>query len=554
VQIAERAVVVSAQGEALKVSGAGVGTTALCQGVVSEAGRPAIDLADRLRTGEKLERLGAPFAAMLIEGGSATIAADHVGFRHVFGAVKQGWAAVATSARELGEITGAGLDLKALSVFRLAGHYLDSDTAYAGVRKLPAAHFWKLADGRLTAYRYPAEEDEPGKQDPAPAHARRLRDLVAGFLEHHDDVRLELSGGLDSRMVLAAVPPQRRRRLTAFTIVTDGSRDAHVAAELAQRYSMTCEFVNVSGIAELDPAQAHELALAAARRLDGLGRPLSAAVFGWAESQVPQGPRLSGHGGELARALFGAGVEFERPHATVRGEVVDSYIQRWILSNDAVKDEVLSREFALESRALAMRRLRGAFLRERTDWMSALGRFYFRQRMQRWAGITITDGCRTRLTLNPLVDSEVLACTWAVPARQRVGSRYAVRVLGHLDRELARIPLGSGLRPVALDRRLTMTRRLGENTWHGFLSKAGNKVLRTLGAQRRAAAGAGPLGALVVEHWRAHPDLLEPVVQSGLISPDWTERMLAGAVEPDPPTVDFLLNMQVISCRVGYST
>jgi len=184
-----------------------------------------------------------------------------VGFRHIFGAAKAGWAAIGTSARELGELTGAALDLEAVSVLRLIGHYLDSDPAYAGVSKLPAAHFWTLADGRLSALRYPERESETGK-DPAPAHARRLRDLVAGFLGHHDDVRLELSGGLDSRMVLAAVPPERRKRLTAFTIVAEGSRDAHVAGELARRYGMGCELVNVADLAKLDPAQAHELARA----------------------------------------------------------------------------------------------------------------------------------------------------------------------------------------------------------------------------------------------------------------------------------------------------
>jgi asparagine synthase (glutamine-hydrolysing) len=238
----------------------------------------------------------------------------------------------------------------------------------------------------------------------------------------------------------------------------------------------------------------------------------------------------------------------------VRRDVVDNYIQRWILSNDAVKDEVLSPEFAAESAALAIRRLRGVFRRERTDWLGALSRFYLRQRMQRWAGITITDGCRTRLTLNPLLDSEVLACTWAVPARLRAGSRYAVRVLGHLDEELARIPLSSGLRPVALDRTLTMSRRLGENTWRGFLSKAGNKVWRTLRARRRSPVGASLMASAVVEHWRERPSLLEPVLATGLVNPQWTERLLQRSRPVDTAAVDFLLNLQVITCRVEYSS
>jgi hypothetical protein len=107
-----------------------------------------------------------------------------------------------------------------------------------------------------------------------------------------------------------AVSPARRKRLTAFTLAADGRRVAHVAARPAQRYSMKCEFVNVLGLAE-----------PAAHRLDVLGHPLAAGVFGWAESQVAQAlPGLSGQGADQARAWLGAGVNFERPHATVQPE------------------------------------------------------------------------------------------------------------------------------------------------------------------------------------------------------------------------------------------
>jgi len=128
-----------------------------------------------------------------------------------------------------------------------------------------------------------------------------------------------------------------------------------------------------------------------------------------------------------------------------------------------------------------------------------------------------------------------------------------VRVLGHLDEELARIPLGSGLRPVARDRTLTMTRRLGENTWRGFLGKAGNKVWRTLGARRRSAVGTSHLATAVVAHWRENPSALEPVLATGLVNPAWTERLLWGSQQVDATAVDFLLNMHGITCRVAYS-
>jgi asparagine synthase (glutamine-hydrolysing) len=548
VQTADHAAVVSVPGESLRVSGATAGATALCQGVIDETGAPLTEggLTERMRDGDSLARLGAPFAALLVDGhgpqAEATIAADHIGLRHVYGTSCPAFAAAGTSARSLAASAGGGIDLAALSVFRLAGHYLDSDTAYAGVSKLPAAHYWKLSGGRLALHGYPQKESWSGP-DPTAAHAERLRELVAGFLSAHDEVMLELSGGLDSRLVLASVPPQRRRKLTAFTIVAAGSKDGPVAAKLARHFGMRFEVVRVAALQDLSPAQAYEMTVAAAVRQDGLGRPLSAAAFDWAESQVRQGPRLSGHGGELARAIF----EFERPHPTVRKEVVDNYIRRWITSNDAVKDVALTPEFAGQSTELAMPRLREVFQRNDTDWLSAISVFYLRQRMHRWAGITITDGCRSRVTLNPLMDAEVLRFSMAVPARLRSGSRYVVRVLDRLDPELARIPLGSGLRPVALDRPVTLTRKLGENSWKGFLAKAGSKVIRTISSQRRAAAGAPVLADLVVARWREDPSLLDPVVKTGLINEDWLAQLMEGTVQTDATTVDFLINLGVIA-------
>jgi asparagine synthase (glutamine-hydrolysing) len=546
VQIASRALISSKRGESINSSGVSTGVTALCRGVIDSNGAPVADLAERLRAADRLSVLGAPFAAVLVENGKATVAADHVGFRHVYATQRPGWAAVCTSARELADLSGARLDLSALSVFRLTGHYLDDDTAYSGVPKLSPGHFFQLSDGQLSVTRY-QEKETMTPDDPAAAHAQRLHELVAGFLDHNPDTMLELSGGLDSRMVLAAVPRQRRKRLTAFTIVNAGSNDGSVAAALARRYGMRVRSIDIGGLGGLDPEAAYASARAASWRLDGLGRPLSAAAFQWVESQVEQAPRLSGHGGEMARALFGPGVEFERPHSRVKPEVVEAYIRRWIISNDAVPDEVLAPEFAADSRRMAMKRLWEVFERPGTDWLGALSEFYLRQRMHRFGGITITDGCHTRLTLNPLSDSQVLALANAVPPKLRAGSRYAVRVLDKLDPELARIPLGSGLRPMVLDRNITLTRRLGENTVRGFLRKAAGKVVRTLSSQRRAAAGAPLLAALVVEHWRAQPQLLAPVLSTGLISESYLESVLRGGTDPDTTTVDFLLNLSVIA-------
>ena len=529
------------------------GLNVLCRGVVDESGAPVADLARRLRHDDRLAVLGAPFAAALIEADQATVAADHVGMRHVYGARRDGWAAVSTSATRLAGQIAADVDVTALSVFRLAGHYLDDETPYAGVRKLPAAHAFRLRDGGLAVQPY----EVPGPayvDDAVAAHAGRLRELVSGFVEHHPDAVIELSGGLDSRLVLAAVPLERRAGLTAFTVVSATGGDGPVAALLARRFGMRVCAVDVAAMASLSPEAAYELAFAAAVRQGGVGRPLSAAVFGWVEAQVPAAPRLSGHGGEMARALFGTGVEFERSHRTVTDEVADAYVRRWIIANDGVPDEALSAGFAAESRDLGMRRLRRALRRSGADWLGCLSDFYLRQRMHRFGGITVTDSCDTRITLNPLADAAVLAIAAGVPYRAQAGSRHTVRVLRRLDPELARLPLGSGLRPITLDRSVSLARRLGENTVRGFVEKAAGKVSRMWSSRRRAATGAPLLAELVVAHWRSRPSLLEPVTRLEMVNRDYLDRLLSGTATADANTVDFLLNLVVIvSCQLGYS-
>ena len=107
-------------------------------------------------------------------------------------------------------------------------------------------------------------------------------------------------------------------------------------------------------------------------------------------------------------------------------------------------DRTLSPEWAAESREISYRRVRESFASYGdVDWMTAMDSFHLRQRLQRWGGVTITNGCQRRVTLNPFLDREVLSICWSLPHRRRWSSQQAVEVLAQLDPELARLPLGS---------------------------------------------------------------------------------------------------------------
>lgn len=539
-------------GEPLNTHGLRSGVTLLCRGAVDSSGRPVqtTELRQMLATGQGLERLGAPHAAMLIDGDQATIAADHVGFRHVYGVRRPGWAAVSTSARDLATQLGAELDLEALSVQRTVGHHLDEDTSYKGVRKLPADAFWRLRDGELRAERYPRMgfvDFKNGKaaRDLVKAHAARLRELICGFLDAHENVVLELSGGMDSRLILAAVPADRRKEITGFTIVQGDSQDAVVAREIAERYGMNHVRSDMAEVESFDPETAYQMAYTAASRQDGMGAPLSAAVFEWAEESVRSQPRLSGHGGELARVGYYL-LQPNRPKQTAR--LAERFFNMWFANNYGVPDSALSPEFATESRETGYRRVRETFAAyDDVDWMTAMDHFFLRQRLHRWGGATITTGCADRVTLNPLLDRDILAIMFSLPHRRRWSSRQAVDVLWELDPELAKMPLASGIRPVALRRPATVTRMIGETQMRKFAGRASRKILRHRRGQRRYAVGAPVLAELVAAHWRDNPALIEPVAKTGLLNQTWLARLMDGVAEAEAASVDFVLNLSVLT-------
>lgn len=527
------------------------GVTLLCRGVVDAAGRPVgvAELGHRLRSGVGLESLGAPHAALLIDGDEATVAADHVGFRHVYGAQTDRWAAVSTSASQIARRVGARLNFEALAVQRMVGHHLNEDTPFVGVRKLPAAHLWRLREGALHAERYPGLgfvdfSDRKTTRDIVRAHATRLRELICGFLDEHENVVLELSGGMDSRLILAAVPPERRKEITGFTIVHNGSSDGPVARLLAERYGMPHVEADLDQITQFDPAAAYERAMAAAKHQDGMGAPLSAAVFEWAEESVSEAPRLSGHGGELARVGYYL-LQPNRPKQTPA--LADRFFNMWFANNYGVPDSTLSDEFAAESREVGYRRVRETFATyDDVDWMTAMDQFFLRERLHRWGGATITQGCQQRVTLNPLLDREVLTIMMSLPHARRWSSQQAVEVLERLDPELAKLPLGSGMRPVTLRRPGAVTRMIGETPLRKFAGRAGRKIMRHRRGLRRYAVGAPVMAELVAEHWRENPDLLEPIAETEMVNRNWLERLLDGAIEAEAASVDFILNLSVL--------
>ncbi|MEV6105355.1 hypothetical protein AB0M28_11660 [Streptomyces sp. NPDC051940] len=483
----------------------------------------ADDLRGRILSGKGLAELAAPYAAVAAEEGAVTVAADALGLRQTYGVQGDGWAAVGTSARALARLAGAPLDHSALGGYRLCGHFLQADTAFTGVRRLRAGHRWRLADGRLTELAGPAGETATvavhSVDDAVRDVAALLRGSLERLLDEHPDAVLELSGGLGSRLILAAVPPARRAGLRVLTLRGAGTGDAEVAGRLVARYRMRHQVIDTARLGRLVPSDVHRLVNGASLRYEQIHDLVRLALLDWVERQTDSGPRVGAWGGELLR---GPGYARQPAAPRVTAELVERFAESRLFTRDALDGAALDPRLVAESRRETVRRLQDVFAGFGGDWLRATDAYHAQVRLPPVTGSTLTAASLDHRVLAPLLDPRLLAVADALPPSAKRGSRFIARVLTSLDPELAAAPLDSGTRP------RTLTHPLA-------------KLLTTRRRAQPGAHGAAPtLTAALLAHWRATPGLLDPLFATDLVSARWLQDALDARTDPRQATVAYL--------------
>lgn len=502
---------------------------------------PTRALGPMVLAGTQLADLMPPFAAAHrpAAGAPVSVAGDWLGFRQLYRWEADGVAALSTSARALAALAGAGFDAVGLGAQALIGWQVGDATIFAGVRALPPGSVATLRAGKLSLRRYvepPARPDRAPDLDDAVAEmADILRAFETSYLEQHPDAVLQLTGGHDSRILLAAVPEGRRGGLRTLTLGAGVTADVRIAAELSARHGMRHQIHRLDEQRWPEPGEAHTLALAAARALECLASPLALAPLLLAESHLEQGHRLSGLGGEVARGFYYAG---QPTHATTGPQLVER-LARWrLFSNEAVAPD------ALEPRALAAARedtlatLQGLFAPG--DWLRATDEFYLLHRMHRWAGVHGTVAAVRRHLVNPMFDRRFIELALAVAPADKRDSLLLGRLMSRLDGELAAIPLDSGLVPAVLGTR-SVRSRLATRTVEA--RKVARKVGQRLTRSRRPQLGATEYAALVLSHWRAEPKACAALHDVPVLRAGWLDGLLSGAHGADATTMAFLINL-----------
>ncbi|HEU5035724.1 MAG TPA: hypothetical protein VFT70_01880 [Nocardioides sp.] len=471
--------------------------------------------------------------------GRIVVATDHLGFRHVFHGRRDGVAVVSTSSRVCALELGRGLDLEAVAVQSSLGWQLGQRTLFQEVTKLPPGGIATLDDGAIGVgpTTGAAGSGPIDLESAVRTAAAMLRTYLSSYVEDHPDAGLQLTGGQDSRLLLSAVPRAQRRGLRVVTLGAAGDPDVDIAADLAARYGLRHELLSLTGLGDVDPAEAYALCLAAARRLDCSADPLAHAALTYAESRSEPGPRISGLGGEVARGFYYLGPPTTAPVTRSRA----TRLARWrMFVNEAVPVEALDPSFGAWARDFATEEVVRVLDATGRPWLAATDDLYLGHRMQRWAGVTETAVCLDRQVVNPMLDDRFIAIATALGPLDKRSSRFLSRLQLELDPELGSLPLDGRPPPAAYARR---SLRNSAHQSAATARRARRKVVQRVRGQARPPAGGEILTAKVLQHWREDPTAPTSLAGLGVFDGRWLDDVVSGERTPPSSAVALMVNL-----------
>jgi asparagine synthase (glutamine-hydrolysing) len=172
----------------------------------------------------------------------ALIFNDRYGSERLYLAEKDGVMYFASEAKALLRVLPElrAFDETGLAQFLTFGSTIDGHTLFRGVRLMPAGSLWRLRAGsppERTRYFTPADwECQPqlADEDFEARFAATFQRIVPGYLPSRAPVGISLTGGLDTRMIMACLPRPPGLAL-AYTYAARGSDtlDLRIAARVA---------------------------------------------------------------------------------------------------------------------------------------------------------------------------------------------------------------------------------------------------------------------------------------------------------------------------------
>lgn len=144
------------------------------------------------------------------------------------------------------------LDTRGLGEFVSCGCVLENRTIFKGIEVLPAGSAWTLRNGTVearTQYFDPREWEEQGELTEE-AYYTQLREVFTRNLPRYfsgtQDIGISLTGGLDTRMIMAWLPKSREFPCYSFAGMFRDCQDVTIARRVAAACGQTHQVIPVA--------------------------------------------------------------------------------------------------------------------------------------------------------------------------------------------------------------------------------------------------------------------------------------------------------------------
>jgi asparagine synthase (glutamine-hydrolysing) len=510
------------------------GTSVLSMsGVLIDAPRLLLDFEQNAAAFQSLEP---PFLAISATRNHIVGANDAVGLGNLFLWQGKDCAAIATSASALAKTFECAFDHRGMFQQMTVGHRLLRRTAFEDIDLTPPGSRVILRDGRHRLHSAAATK-HVGFGDQIEDGRDAILAAVARCLNAEPQCAIELSGGLDSRMILAAIPSERRVGRTAYTIGYSNSADVQIARSLAKDARLDHKIIDLRQFDAEAPDHVWQRARKVAYRDDFSSNVIDRLAINCVDDMLINQPRLSGINGEFSRGFYYPAMPIE---TAFRNEHVSNLLRWRLMANDAAPRELFRKEVLSQCYTSLENDVKEALLQGPPRLGETLDRFYLFQRMRHWAGNAISGAMTNRIVLVPFFHSNYISWSMEQPVAVKRDSLAFCKVLRSLDSRLARVPLDSGIMPATLAR-------------GGFLAKASllETRARKLGVklqQRFAGSGQQNLGSEHFSSKLACENVQEWIDWSGLKSiglfeDNALDRLRFGNIPWTRTTIGYIFNL-----------
>lgn len=319
------------------------------------------------------------------------------------------------SAAEVAVLSGAGIDAAAVAEDLLLGFRLGPRSIYSGICRRRA---------------------EPGRLTNVPMS---LGDLCAwvGSASDHGAV-LELTGGVDSRLILAMALRGGSKPRLAFTLGQTDSPDVQVANLLCSRFGIEHHVIPIDAPEESaiwpDLCDIVEKSSFVCNATSYAWLP---AVF---RSMAPlRNAQITGAGGEAAGDFYYSRID-SLPIAALRERL---WLQFRLARPGVAISELFGRERAEAEFVDLIARVRDLLRAERCDWRVGLDRFYVEQRLENWAIPVLCASAGWYTVWAPLLTPAYALWTQSLARVDRIGRRAQRALIVGLVPEMKEFPFAS---------------------------------------------------------------------------------------------------------------